>query len=550
MACTPFPRAGVAALIVTVVLAMLTVVAIPVAEAAAASSRGAVASAGGYRPPVDAPVADPFRPPTTRYGPGNRGIDYATSPGTPVRAVNDGEVVFAGSVAGALHVTVRHPDGLRSSYSFLQTVDVRVGATLHRGDVVGTAGALFHLGIRNPDGDYLDPAALFSGEAPVRARLVPGVEEGRSPLRERRALLAVVLDHLDAPLVVAGRLLETGEQRARLLLHYARELQLETRLARVAAGMWRWWQSRDDCTPPEVVPPRPRGRRIAILVAGFGSTSGSSGIDRTDTAALGYQPGDVIRFSYRGGRIPAEGLAEPLASLPVRSYDERDSQGDLREAADRLEALIVAVSRAEPGVPIDVIAHSQGGVVSRLAIGGAAERGVLPGEVETLVTLGTPHGGSDVATALAAVDQLGGFDTELAALAAVVPGGHDPHSPAAQQLSEVSALTRTVESTKVPDRLRMVSIAAAGDWVVPSPRTVVDGEHHVTVDLRGVSAHDELPGSPIATREIALALSGLPPTCVTAGRAASMLVEGEVISFTIDSLGAAGALVGTTWPTP
>ena len=52
-----------------------------------------------YRPPVTAPILDPFRPPTTPYGPGNRGIEYATVPGTSVGAAADGVVVFAGPVA-------------------------------------------------------------------------------------------------------------------------------------------------------------------------------------------------------------------------------------------------------------------------------------------------------------------------------------------------------------------------------------------------------------------------------------------------------------------
>src|SRR5258708_10037298 len=34
-----------------------------------------------YTPPVDAPIGDPFRPPSTPYGPGNRGIEYATPAG-------------------------------------------------------------------------------------------------------------------------------------------------------------------------------------------------------------------------------------------------------------------------------------------------------------------------------------------------------------------------------------------------------------------------------------------------------------------------------------
>ncbi len=85
-----------------------------------------------YQPPVDAPVVDPFRVPFGQFGPGNRGLTYDAAPGSPVRASAAGEVVFAGPVAGSLHVTVLHADGLRSSYSFLESVAVRRGQ-----DVVG-----------------------------------------------------------------------------------------------------------------------------------------------------------------------------------------------------------------------------------------------------------------------------------------------------------------------------------------------------------------------------------------------------------------------------
>ena len=34
-----------------------------------------------YQAPVAAVVSDPFRAPATPYGPGNRGLEYATSPG-------------------------------------------------------------------------------------------------------------------------------------------------------------------------------------------------------------------------------------------------------------------------------------------------------------------------------------------------------------------------------------------------------------------------------------------------------------------------------------
>ncbi|HEX2576432.1 MAG TPA: M23 family metallopeptidase [Aquihabitans sp.] len=126
-----------------------------------------------YRPPVAAPVVDPFRPPPEPWLAGNRGLEYGTAPGTPVGAIGPGTVSFAGPVAGSLHVTVTHPDGLRSSYSFLAAVRVRAGDVVAPGDVVGIAAERLHLGVRRGD-RYLDPATLWGRRVEGgRVRLVP-----------------------------------------------------------------------------------------------------------------------------------------------------------------------------------------------------------------------------------------------------------------------------------------------------------------------------------------------------------------------------------------
>jgi murein DD-endopeptidase MepM/ murein hydrolase activator NlpD len=70
-----------------------------------------------------------------------------------VRASGDGTVVFAGAVAGTLHVTLSHADGLRTSYSFLATVEVVVGQRLRQGDRLGTSGDRFHFGVRSGGGN-------------------------------------------------------------------------------------------------------------------------------------------------------------------------------------------------------------------------------------------------------------------------------------------------------------------------------------------------------------------------------------------------------------
>ena len=89
----------------------------------------------GYVPPVDSVIVDPFRPPADPWGPGNRGIDYAPAPGTPVHAAAAGVVTFAGQVGGSLHVVVRHADGIRTSYSFLATIAVAAGDRVEQGQL-------------------------------------------------------------------------------------------------------------------------------------------------------------------------------------------------------------------------------------------------------------------------------------------------------------------------------------------------------------------------------------------------------------------------------
>jgi murein DD-endopeptidase MepM/ murein hydrolase activator NlpD len=121
---------------------------------------GSIASS--YRPPVSSPIIDSFRPPPGRFAAGNRGIEYETTPDSPVGAIGAGRVVFAGSVARSRHVTVVHPDGLRSSYSYLASISVGLGEEVIGGQMLGTTTTRLHLGVRAVTA-YLDPALLFSG---------------------------------------------------------------------------------------------------------------------------------------------------------------------------------------------------------------------------------------------------------------------------------------------------------------------------------------------------------------------------------------------------
>jgi murein DD-endopeptidase MepM/ murein hydrolase activator NlpD len=136
---------------------------------------------GGASTPWEWPVADPHpivRPyiaPKTPYSAGHRGIDIDLGATIEVRAPADGIVHFVGTVVDRPVLSIRHPDGLISSYE-------PVTSTLARGDVV-TQGqsvgkvqaghckrACLHFGVRL-DGDYVSPLNYLSGIP--RAVLLP-----------------------------------------------------------------------------------------------------------------------------------------------------------------------------------------------------------------------------------------------------------------------------------------------------------------------------------------------------------------------------------------
>lgn len=112
--------------------------------------------------PVAAPVAEGFDPPAEPWLPGNRGLTFATFPGAPVRAVQDGIVSFAGPVARQWYVTVELDDGSDVTYSYLSSVTVAAGTSVAVGELIGYTGPTpFQLGHRDASG-YLDPTPLLA----------------------------------------------------------------------------------------------------------------------------------------------------------------------------------------------------------------------------------------------------------------------------------------------------------------------------------------------------------------------------------------------------
>ena len=544
-------RVGIRHATVGVVVAVVVAVLV-VAFPAPVNGSGFVVD---YQPPTEAPIVDRYRPPPKPWMAGNRGVDFGTDAGAPITASADGRVIFADQVGGELHVTIEHVDGLRTSYSFLASLTVTAGDRVRVGDVIAIAGGLFHFGVRNPEGEYLDPEALLSGSLRPQVRLVPGTDQGLDQLRaqERRSLLDVFLDTGAAALEATASWSTTTSS---LVAHYIVERSPSTHSLRMFAAIKRWADAQSTCTPPSKSPLPLQSRRLVVVVSGLGTSSESNTAWEISTRSLGYADQDVIRYSYAGGQAPrgddggAESVqqidAQPFDVIPMRSFDALDSQQSVGVSADRLAALLQSVSAAQPGVPIDVIAHSQGGVVARLAIERAGAEGRLPNDVETLVTVSSPQQGAPLATGVVALGDTPGGTAALSQVRAAGLADELNHRlPAIGDLSETSAIITEMQDRPMPDGVRFVTIGGSGDLVVPGS-SAIDADADASIILPtsvGKEAHGSLPSSPAATREIALAVAGQGPTCQNFGQAVSVFAQAEAIRYG-ETMAAAAAAVG------
>jgi len=97
------------------------------------------------------------------------GVDYAAPRGTPVRAIGDGKITFAGWKGGnGKLIVVLHDNGYKSHYAHLSAIrkGVRQGARVSQRELIGRVGATglatgphLHFGM-SKGGQFMNPLAL------------------------------------------------------------------------------------------------------------------------------------------------------------------------------------------------------------------------------------------------------------------------------------------------------------------------------------------------------------------------------------------------------
>ena len=72
----------------------------------------------------------------------HKGVDYGAPIGTPVKAIADGVVTYAGWMTGYGNlICIRHCSGYESKYGHLSKINVRVGQKIKQSQFIGLVGA-------------------------------------------------------------------------------------------------------------------------------------------------------------------------------------------------------------------------------------------------------------------------------------------------------------------------------------------------------------------------------------------------------------------------
>lgn len=423
-----------------------------------ASAPAAVAgSAPWLIPPVDGRIFERFDAPDHAYGAGHRGIDFAAEPGTAVRAAAEGVVFFAGESGPFSVVTLVHDGGISTTYSVLAEVSVSLGQRVSQGTWIGRTGMAHGrpgLHFGVKRGDeYVDPEELLGPADLSRAIRLVGEDEP------------------------AG----DGDEEAA-------------------------------CKPPRpleraVTPPNDN---IVVAVAGIGTkTEGGVSADMYlyGPEYLGYEQDDIYRYSYKGTAGP--GFHEP--------YSRTDSWGDIREAAEELGEQLRDIALAHPGRRVDIVAHSQGGVVARtfLALQAQSFDPTLP-PIDHLVTFSSPHRGAPGAGAVGPISSTLVGDIALDAASWAADRGSpipDPKSPAVAQLAPNSELMDELGGESLLFGTRALALGIPFDAVVPADRAEIAEEEYRVVPPHGLENHSGILTSPISRRLAYDFLRDAPSSC-------------------------------------
>lgn len=298
-------------------------------------------------------------------------------------------------------------------------------------------------------------------------------------------------------------------------------------------------------------PPAPPNDNIVVAIAGIGShTAGKDGsivsaasMYQLDFKTLGYTDDQVFFYSYKG----LEDRGGPGPYQIHTPYSKEDTYESIVDSAELLRDQIEAIHRTHPDKRIDLVAHSQGGLVAQYYTTWLYDLDNEQGpRVEHLVTIAAPHQGADAAQldTLLSDNQSGRLTLRALNATAQSLGLPPPSSPAAREMAEDSTFIVELNQFWDPQKVKTTTVTDTFDFVVSPQHARLRGAANYTVDMpagswRDPFSHHGLVVSAPGTQQILYsALGDTPSECTALRNAFADYGAGRAISAIEDTLGA------------
>jgi hypothetical protein len=285
--------------------------------------------------------------------------------------------------------------------------------------------------------------------------------------------------------------------------------------AAVARGLSRYLSQRGHCDPHAPAADGTGGSdHRVMIIAGLDSTITNGGPSSALPAdRLGYESKEVAYFSY----APDGG-----------DYTAADTEGSLRTAARRLGAQLREMERREPGREVDLIGHSQGGVIMAeflLHVYHPSDPAYPP--LGFAVAMGSPLGGDTGASVEGTLN--GSAVGRLALNAAHTAGAPDPNAQSVADLNKGSELVRELDPSRLPPEVVLTSIGATQDVIAPAVDTARRGAQSFTVTPHSLNGHSGIVTDDSALRATRAAIEGKHLPC----QSLTTIMAGEIVSTAI-----------------
>ena len=193
------------------------------------------------------------------------------------------------------------------------------------------------------------------------------------------------------------------------------------------------------------------------------------------------------------------------------------------------------MQREEPGREVDLVGHSQGGVVIDIFLSkyyDAADPTLPP--LGNVITLSSPHEGAPLATAAGQIrEKTSGriiLDDLVGDNVPVIP---PLSSVAVGELAEASPTIKGLFPHGLPEHVNFTTIGADDDYVVPATNVSVPGATETVIagkPFDALNEHSAIVSDPAALSAVRSALEGRPPPCISITAALRGAVVPVIIS--------------------